>query len=279
MDEEVLRRSLECPICLVIPRKVKIFSCQNGHTICEPCLTALPPPQNCPKGGCSHYNPGYRMLVLEGMIERTTMEVGCIMAREGCPVTMVQGKMLDEHESKCRFRKVKCICLPCPSEVRIENLLEHVKTFHQASDSVHRGLYNSSAYSIADRIEGDVGIKTWLPKCFSCYGFNFYAMLRRNGDFWFFWIFIESDQEEADQLKVYIEISNLKQDFKLEYTCHPVPMMGNGGKVSDYVEGNCLVLTTGQVKKLACVSELDKDVLELCISYDVSDDVAGLVDC
>ena len=201
--------------------------------------------------------------------------MGCIMSREGCPVTMVQGKMLDEHESKCRFRKVKCICLPCPSEVRIENLLEHVKTIHQASESVHRGLYKSSAYDIADRIEGDV---SWLPKCFSCYGFNFYAMLQLKGGFWFFWIFIESDQEEADQLKVYIEISNLKQDFKLEYTCHPVPMMGNGGKVSDYVEGNCLVLTTGQVKKLACVSELDKDVLELCISYDVSDDVAGLVD-
>ena len=128
MDEEVLRRSLECPICLVIPRKVKIFSCQNGHTICEPCLTALPPPQNCPKGSCSYYNPGCRMLVLEGMIERTTMEVGCIMAREGCPVTMVQGKLLDEHESKCRLRKVKCICSPCPSEVSIENLLEHVTT-------------------------------------------------------------------------------------------------------------------------------------------------------
>ena len=170
---------------------------------------------------------------------------------------------------------VKCICLPCPSEVRIENLLEHVKTIHKASDSVHRGLYKSSAYNIADRIEGDVGIKMWLPKCFSCYGFNFYAMLRRNGGFWFFWIFIESDQEEADQLKVYVEVSNLKQDFKLEFTCHPIPLM----VARKQEEGNCLVMSTGQVKKLACVSELDKDVLELCISYDVSDDVVGLVDC
>jgi len=214
------------------------------------------------------------MLVLEGMIERTTMEVGCIMAREGCSVTMVQGKMLDEHESKCRFRKVNCVCCPCPSKVSIENMLEHVKTVHQAGDSVHRGLYKSSAYNIA---EGDGGDVQWLPKCFSCYGFNFYAMLRRQGRLWVFWIFIESDQVEADQLKVYIEASNLKEDFKLEYTCHPVPLMC-GGKVNVADEGNCLVMTTAQVKKLVCVSELDKDVLELCISYDVSDDVAGLVD-
>ena len=165
MDEEVLKRTLECPICLVIPRKAKIYSCCNGHIICELCLRDLPLPQNCPRGGCSFNNPNpCRVLVLEGLIERLTMEVSCIMARDGCPVTMVQGKKLDDHERCCRFRKVQCICWPCPiQQVSIESLLAHAINDHKIGESAKKFGLRSSSKSTNKRNEGDLENMRWLP--------------------------------------------------------------------------------------------------------------------
>ena len=114
-----------------------------------------------------------------------------------------------------------------------------------------------------------------LQDSFSCHSVNFYTQLSKEGNFWFFWITTESDQVEAEQFKVSIEVSSLKEDYKLDFSCHPVPVGLSMDKVKD--SGNCLVMTMGQVKQLAWVKELDKNDMELCFCYDVSDDVADLV--
>ena len=50
MDESLLRSHLECPICLNIPHRAKIFTCQHGHLICQPCFSKLPAnPKVCPQ--------------------------------------------------------------------------------------------------------------------------------------------------------------------------------------------------------------------------------------
>eukprot|EP00092_Neocalanus_flemingeri_P040928 GFUD01044562.1.p1 GENE.GFUD01044562.1~~GFUD01044562.1.p1 ORF type:complete len:274 (-),score=52.16 GFUD01044562.1:27-848(-) len=267
MDEESLRESLECPICRVIPRKLKIFSCKNAHHICEHCFDQLGNGQRCPQGDCSYYTPGCRLLVLEGMVVRCTMAVSCIRVREGCTVSMVQGRTLDEHEISCRFRKVPCIC--CQITLPLDSLLEHIKNAHDGEEEDWHGYI--FGYDFVGASDFNInGRDSWDPTWFSLHGLIFYSMLRKEGDIWFFWISAECGQEEADRFTVTIVITNRKEDFKTEYTCHPVTVDHTMEQVKR--EGNCLLMSTGQVRRLA-VRDGDgvEDILEIKYYFEVED--------
>ena len=48
MDSARLQGQLECPICFSISQ-LRIFVCENGHKICEPCHGRLAAPGLCPQ--------------------------------------------------------------------------------------------------------------------------------------------------------------------------------------------------------------------------------------
>ena len=39
--EAKLRKLIECPVCLALPRKGPVPCCANGHLVCSPCLGKL----------------------------------------------------------------------------------------------------------------------------------------------------------------------------------------------------------------------------------------------
>ena len=39
--EAKLRKLVECPVCLALPRKGPVPCCANGHLVCSPCLGKL----------------------------------------------------------------------------------------------------------------------------------------------------------------------------------------------------------------------------------------------
>ena len=39
--EAKLRKLVECPVCLKLPRKGPVPCCANGHLVCSPCLAKL----------------------------------------------------------------------------------------------------------------------------------------------------------------------------------------------------------------------------------------------
>eukprot|EP00092_Neocalanus_flemingeri_P088735 GFUD01112160.1.p1 GENE.GFUD01112160.1~~GFUD01112160.1.p1 ORF type:complete len:379 (-),score=87.49 GFUD01112160.1:40-1176(-) len=268
MEEESLRESLECPICRVIPRKLKIFSCKNGHHICEHCLGKLANGQRCPQGDCSYYTPGCRLLVLEGMVVRCTMAVSCIRVREGCTVSMVQGRTLDEHETSCRYRKVPCIC--CQVSLPLDSLLEHVKNTHDDSEEVELHQHGHRLVGSSWWVVNDSWNESWQwdASWFSHHGLTFYSVLRKENEIWYLRIYTEGSQEEADKLKVTIKIKNRSEIIK--YTCNPLTVDHTNEKVMK--EGNCLVLNTGQVRRLA-VRDGDDDILKILYHIEHDDDL------
>ena len=34
---DYLKKSVECPVCLEVPRKGPVFTCPNGHLVCQKC--------------------------------------------------------------------------------------------------------------------------------------------------------------------------------------------------------------------------------------------------
>ena len=68
----------------------------SKNTFYEPC-----------QGGCGYYDPNCRLFIVEYLVNNLKFEVNCLMARFGCPVTMVQGQELDDHEKECALKGVQ----------------------------------------------------------------------------------------------------------------------------------------------------------------------------
>ena len=37
LDDEDVKKEVECPVCMEIPRKGPIYACPNGHLVCQRC--------------------------------------------------------------------------------------------------------------------------------------------------------------------------------------------------------------------------------------------------
>jgi len=133
MDNNNLKAFLECPICTMVPRKMQIFSCLNGHDICEHCFGSLGR-EVCPQGDCSYGVPGsvkVRARKLEMMIENAEFELNCRFSKAGCLVEGLR-KDLDEHEGDCSFRIVPCPFLDCKDKISLRMLDNHLSQYHNS---------------------------------------------------------------------------------------------------------------------------------------------------
>jgi len=120
--------SLECPVCLEVPRAGAgpIFGCKNGHLLCQGCVDKI---EECPI--CREKEIRCRNLFAERYIETEFKDVPFKCKFVGCGVKlpMTDGELI-KHEKFCPHREV-----PCPSSHRhactwcgpLSNLIKHMK--------------------------------------------------------------------------------------------------------------------------------------------------------
>jgi hypothetical protein len=99
VDEEGVRKLIECPICLEIPLP-PIYLCAKGHIVCNSCQSRT---YACPL--CRERYCNTRSFVAEGIVEKCYLK--CRYSEGGCKVTM-KGSELGDHLNCCEFRPVKC---------------------------------------------------------------------------------------------------------------------------------------------------------------------------
>ena len=120
---EDLREELECPVCLVIPKKGPIYQCEFGHTHCRTCHPAL---RACPV--CRGPIGNTRALKLEKVLAMLPTkcaftEFGCL-SKEQIPEEMIL------HEKECQFRLVKCFYKKCKEKVPLADYVDHCLLKH-----------------------------------------------------------------------------------------------------------------------------------------------------
>ena len=95
MDAQTLKAHLECLICFLVP-KAKIFSCCNGHKICESCHKKIKYTtanyKQCPQGGCRYNKPPHRLRDLEVIIDNSDVKVNC--SKAGCEEEMPRTELV-----------------------------------------------------------------------------------------------------------------------------------------------------------------------------------------
>ena len=104
--------SLECPVCLIIPREVPVPACSSGHIVCKPCRENLTSCPTCriPYNGRSTTNSLASSLI-------GTILHKCKYSENNCNVKLKLNEIV-QHEIKCPERNVRCPTLHCQKLVQ-----------------------------------------------------------------------------------------------------------------------------------------------------------------
>ena len=272
MDRDTLRSFLECPICNFIPRNMKIFTCQNGHEICEDCHGRLNVGDRgyavCPHGNCTYYAQDnaepVRARKSEEMVRNANIEFNCVNVRSGCTVLM-GGEDLSKHEEDCVYRSVYCPF--CKTKEIYEEFENHMNEYHQEIEKwdYTPGEWFSQNYEVnhAEMNEDNDSIWDSLELAVPS-GEKFYATLCRKQGVWYSGLYILTPRgaTEAEKWKVTIIAENIGSKVVAQFQCPVKPI---DSSVTDIVEsGYCLALQDRTVVKI-----IEGDSVKLVLRYKI----------
>merc|ERR1719431_22981 len=111
-----LKKMVECPICLDVPRKGPIFMCSNGHFLCEKCRQ-----EDCPT--CREVMGDHKSILAVAVIENILHDCKFVECEQNYPFHEIE-----EHEKNCKHRIVCCPYYSCCTEkVSLPKLLDHLE--------------------------------------------------------------------------------------------------------------------------------------------------------
>ena len=159
VSSESINELIQCPICFD-PMLSEIFTCSNGHSICNQCKDRLNS-ETCPS--CKeNYNccnkKINRNLTLEYLIFNTMLP--CKYKHNGCPVSTI-GHQRKQHLKTCKYRSIQCpfSCSILPlfqeclySTNNINDLLKHCQSQH--GFDVFENPNNKFEFQLDDLSEG-----------------------------------------------------------------------------------------------------------------------------
>ena len=127
-----LKKYVECPVCLDIPRKGLIFSCPNGHIICQKCKVG-----QCPV--CRVRVGNNKSILALAFIENILHNCKFDGCEEEYPL-----EKIENHEKYCFLRVVSCPHGQCVKKVQLNDILVHFYETGCSGNSVPRAFEGSS---------------------------------------------------------------------------------------------------------------------------------------
>jgi len=101
--EEKLRKLVECPVCLTLPRIGPVPCCANGHLVCSTCLERMRGENNLDCPTCREPFGEGKSLLAFAVAEQVQHEC----SHQGCTKTTPLERIV-QHEKDCKWRPVLC---------------------------------------------------------------------------------------------------------------------------------------------------------------------------
>ena len=115
MDD--LKKTVECPVCFEVPRKGPVYTCPNGHLVCQNCKRA-----SCPM--CREAMGDNKSLVAVAVIGKIPHDCKFAECEEEFALNEIE-----EHEKDCKHRVVFCpYHLHFHSRMPLSQLVAHLET-------------------------------------------------------------------------------------------------------------------------------------------------------
>ena len=216
-----LKKQIECPVCLEVPREGPVFSCPNGHHVCKKCKR-----DSCPT--CREVMGDNKSLVAVAIIERILHECKFVECEEEFPLDEI-----DTHEKICKHRVVACPHSLCFQMVPLSKLLTHLQSNRFCCYMIEpKVVYGSFAnYSVASLVKAQEDLPQTSQLTFKvgiyCYDGHFFALnMRKAGDYWQFVTVMFESPEVCAEFNLEMEVkatikSPADTPLSAKVLCHP----------------------------------------------------------
>ena len=110
-----IKKLIECPVCLDVPRRGPVYACPNGHLVCQKCKRAT-----CPS--CRESMGENKSLVAVSILEKILHDCKFVECEEEYPL-----QHIEQHEKNCEHRMVACPNYGCDQIVPLSKLSDHLQ--------------------------------------------------------------------------------------------------------------------------------------------------------
>jgi len=191
-----LKKMVECPICLDVPRKGPIFMCPNGHFLCEKCRQ-----ENCPT--CRKIMGDNKSILAVAVIENILHDCKFAECKQKFPLDKIE-----DHEKICKHRIVSCPYYSyCTEKVPLPKLLNHLET---------KCSFDKTPVVIESSAECDFGLRDissiskakihWKVGTYSYQGYNFAICAEKSDDHYHFNVVMFETAEVCSGFDIEIEV-------------------------------------------------------------------------
>ena len=193
-----LKKQIECPICLEVPRKGPVYACPNGHLVCQRCKQ-----ESCPT--CMEDVGDNKSLVAVAVIENILHDCKFVECAEEFSLSHIEA-----HEKICEHRFVACPYQgKCDQRVALSKLLDHLEKTPCSSNTEPILVTGSCGFenfnlSILGRLKNPQ--ISWKVTTY-CYDGHFFALkVNKAGDFWRFVIVMFESPAVCSEFSIGTEV-------------------------------------------------------------------------
>ena len=228
-----LKRNLECPVCLSLPKSTPIYQCENGHIICNACRERV---SHCPQ--CNMLLGKIRCLTAESFID--SFFIPCPFAKHGCDAWL-QHEQEDEHKKSCEFRETRCPIDNCNQKMsKRSRFLSHLMDKHE--DDVI--FVRKGGFIPSFNFQSEASPK---PIYVFDKEIEFLIMARKLGDYWHLWTYcIAPSSKSCWRCKI-----KLRQNGPRDELLSDRRVVSNEKSVDDVMsDGDTLIITDKFAQKV-----------------------------
>ena len=196
-----IKETIQCTVCLTVPRKGYTLQCQNGHLFCDRCNTDGSCPYCREPLGQLGGNKRIRALVSQQIIEAVAIEFEC--EHTDCEFEAPKDKIAS-HMKKCTYRKVACPDACCREYVPLRNLLEHMEHGRDVLECNIDGLIVEGFLMSTTYYNRKYETSDWDGRVFTFQDKHFVMVLTRIDRLYHSYLYILADIEEAKNYTVTI---------------------------------------------------------------------------
>ena len=196
----IVESTLECPVCLSLPRELPVPCCPSGHIVCRSCRNEV---KKCPV--CRQKMPANMTnSVVGSLIEK--VEHKCQYSEQGCKVKKLI-KDLRIHEQRCPERTVECPVRNCEETVQLKKFCRHAIDTHH-SEKIPT---NWKVFEIpCDDDDRELAKLKWGMGIVSAFGSSFYLNLRyyKPSKCFVFSVWLAKSKCRAEKHRAFIRIGD-----------------------------------------------------------------------
>jgi len=200
IDNEELKKHVECPVCMEIPRAGPIYACPNGHLVCQTCKGGT-----CPV--CRNAMGEHTSLLAVAVIEIVLHN--CKFEDEGCE-EVFKLENLPEHEKICKHRIVSCPYEKCDQKIALSKLFDHLGNAGTCSIPgdvvITNGKAKKQSFNVGN-IEMLKNLKLyWQVRVGSHRGAKFALCVTKSGDYYHTNIVMFEPEEICSRYNIEVEV-------------------------------------------------------------------------